>query len=83
MDAQGYAALKKRIEAIKHKRIEVNKEIQLLKGQRETLVEELRAAGITDISNLPQLLADWTQNLQSQEADLNRRVKEIEQKLEV
>lgn len=83
MSTTMYANLKKRAEAINKKRIEVRKELEMLRAEQDTVVAELKELGIENVQNLPGMIAELEQTLETQEAELDKQIATIEQQLGV
>jgi len=62
--AKMLAELQLKVDKIKQNKIGAEKELELLKAQYAKKVEELGSIGITDLSNIDQIIADLEAQIQ-------------------
>jgi hypothetical protein len=75
------AQLKKKLEEIEKKKIEAETELRLIEQQFNKYDEELKALGIDDINDLPELMKQAAEEIESGTEALETAVTELETKL--
>lgn len=73
--------LNSRVEALKQTRIEAAKELELLEREYSKIVEEVKALGISDVTNLPEEIAKLEQELQSLVTQADEELRKLEEKV--
>jgi hypothetical protein len=71
-----------RIDAIKTKKAEANAKLELLKQQYDQKVKELKDKGVTDLSNLPKIIADKSKELEDLLESTDVQLKLIESQIQ-
>jgi hypothetical protein len=80
-DTQKLLSLQKRIDAIKQKNNSAEAEVKVLQTQYEERVKEAKELGIENIEDLPTLIAQQEELLQSQLQEIETQVTSTEEAL--
>jgi recombinational DNA repair ATPase RecF len=75
-------SLKKRAEAIEKKKTVAETELKYLEEQYNTTAEELKQMGVENLTDLPGLITQYTEEITKQLADIETSLTDIESKVQ-